>query len=68
MRNCVTAEFPVQFQVFRRLCEIQIRNLLMVLRPRTKAKLAKKSKRCPKCGKIVRGLKRCKTCHMAQKN
>jgi hypothetical protein len=39
----------------------------MVYRPRTKAKLAKKTKRCPKCGKIVRGKVRCKTCHMVQK-
>jgi hypothetical protein len=40
----------------------------MVLRPQTKAKLAKKSKRCPKCGKIVRAAKRCKTCHAVQKS
>jgi hypothetical protein len=39
----------------------------MVYRPRTKAKLAKKTKRCPKCGKIVRGKVRCKTCHLVQK-
>ncbi len=39
----------------------------MVQRPRTKAKLAKKSKRCAKCGKIVRGAVRCKTCHAVQK-
>ena len=38
----------------------------MVYRPRTKAKLAKKSKRCPKCGKIIRGLTRCKRCHAVQ--
>ncbi|MCX7401132.1 MAG: hypothetical protein NT138_25905 [Planctomycetales bacterium] len=39
----------------------------MVQRPRTKAKILKKSKRCPKCGKIVRAAARCKTCHMVQK-
>ena len=38
----------------------------MVFRPQTKAKLAKKSKRCPKCGKIVRAAVRCKRCHKVQ--
>jgi hypothetical protein len=38
----------------------------MVLRPRTKAKLAKKTKRCSKCGRIVRAAVRCKTCHAPQ--
>jgi predicted RNA-binding Zn-ribbon protein involved in translation (DUF1610 family) len=38
----------------------------MVYRPRTKAKLAKKAKRCPKCGKLVAGRVRCKTCHKLQ--
>ena len=35
----------------------------MVHRPRTKFKIARKTKRCPKCGKIVRDLARCKVCH-----
>jgi len=38
----------------------------MVFRPQTKAKLAKKSKRCAKCGKIVRAAVRCKRYHKAQ--
>lgn len=36
---------------------------IMVYRPRTKFKIARKTKRCPKCGKIVRMLVRCKVCH-----
>jgi hypothetical protein len=35
----------------------------MVYRPRTKLKLARKAKRCPKCNKLVRMRVRCKTCH-----
>jgi len=35
----------------------------MVYRPRTKFKIARKTKRCPKCGKIVGTRVRCKTCH-----
>jgi ribosomal protein S27AE len=35
----------------------------MVFRPRTKLKIARKTKRCPKCGVIVMTRKRCKTCH-----
>lgn len=38
----------------------------MIYRPRTKAKIAKKNKRCPKCGKLVSNRKRCKTCHKVQ--
>ena len=38
----------------------------MVYRPQTKEKLAKKSKRCAKCGKIVRAAVRCKRCHKVQ--
>lgn len=39
----------------------------MVYSPRTKLVKDRKSKRCPKCGKIVRMRKRCKTCHLVQK-
>lgn len=35
----------------------------MVYRPRTKLKLARKAKRCPKCNKLVGMRVRCKTCH-----
>ena len=35
----------------------------MVFRPRTKLKIARKLKRCPKCGKLVHMLVRCKVCH-----
>src|SRR5690606_15751502 len=35
----------------------------MVYRPRTKLVIARKQKRCDKCGKIVRMMKRCKRCH-----
>ena len=36
---------------------------VMVYRPRTKLKLARKAKRCPKCNKLVGMRVRCKTCH-----
>jgi hypothetical protein len=36
---------------------------IMVHRPRTKLKLARKANRCPKCGKLVGMAFRCKTCH-----
>ena len=39
----------------------------MVIRPRTKLKLERKTKRCAKCGAIVRMRKRCKRCHLAQR-
>lgn len=35
----------------------------MVHRPRTAAKIALKQKRCPKCGKLIHKLVRCKVCH-----
>ncbi|MCY2966587.1 MAG: hypothetical protein NT069_23650 [Planctomycetota bacterium] len=35
----------------------------MVYRPRTKLKIAKRTKRCPKCGVLVRQRVRCKVCH-----
>jgi hypothetical protein len=38
----------------------------MVYRPRTKAKIAKKEKRCPKCGKLIGNRVRCKRCHRKQ--
>jgi hypothetical protein len=38
----------------------------MVLRPRTKAKIGKKLKRCPKCNALVTYRKRCKRCHKLQ--
>jgi hypothetical protein len=38
----------------------------MIYRPRTKAKIAKRQKRCPKCGVLVGARKRCKTCHKLQ--
>ncbi len=41
----------------------RVRDSIMVHRPRTKFKIARKTKRCPKCGKIVRDLARCKVCH-----
>lgn len=36
---------------------------IMVHRPRTKLKLARKAARCPKCGKLCGMRVRCKTCH-----
>ena len=36
---------------------------VMVYRPRTKLKLARKAARCPKCNKLVGMRVRCKTCH-----
>lgn len=36
---------------------------IMVHRPRTKLKLARKAARCPKCGVLVGMRVRCKTCH-----
>jgi hypothetical protein len=36
---------------------------MMPIRPRTKLKIERKTKRCPKCNKIVRMRVRCKTCH-----
>lgn len=38
----------------------------MVYRPRTKAKLAKKLKRCTKCGAVIGVRTRCKRCHKKQ--
>lgn len=35
----------------------------MVYRPRTKLVIAKKLKRCPKCGTLVNRRVRCKVCH-----
>lgn len=35
----------------------------MVIRPRTKRKIALKLKRCPKCHCLVRTRRRCKRCH-----
>lgn len=35
----------------------------MVFRPRTKHVIAKKLKRCPKCGVLVNRRVRCKVCH-----
>jgi hypothetical protein len=35
----------------------------MGTRPRTKAKLALKARRCTKCGCLIRDRKRCKKCH-----
>ena len=37
----------------------------MVYRPRTKAKIAKKMKRCTKCNALVSYRARCKKCHKA---
>jgi hypothetical protein len=37
----------------------------MGTRPRTKAKLAKKAKRCTKCGALVTYRVRCKKCNKA---
>lgn len=37
----------------------------MVYRPRTKAKIAKKLKRCTKCNALVSYRSRCKKCHKA---
>jgi hypothetical protein len=34
----------------------------MIYRPRTKAKIAKKTRRCSKCGRLVGKLPRCKRC------
>ena len=39
----------------------------MVYRPRTKLVKARKAKRCPKCGVLVRRRVRCKVCHKAQR-
>jgi ribosomal protein S27AE len=37
------------------------------LRPRTKRSLRLKSRRCPKCGKLLAArYKRCKRCHKVQ--
>jgi len=38
----------------------------MSFRPRTKLVKARKSKRCPKCGTLVRRRVRCKVCHLKQ--
>jgi len=38
---------------------------VMVYRPRTKAKIAKKQKRCTKCSALVSYRSRCKKCHKA---
>ena len=35
----------------------------MVIRPRTKRKIALKLKRCPKCNCLVKARVRCKRCH-----
>jgi len=35
----------------------------MVYRPRTKARIAAKQKRCTKCGKLTGNRFRCKRCH-----
>lgn len=35
----------------------------MVYRPRTKLKIARKTRRCEKCGKLVGFRVRCKVCH-----
>ncbi len=35
----------------------------MVYRPRTKARIAAKLKRCSKCGKLIGNRVRCKRCH-----
>ena len=36
---------------------------VMVYRPRTKAKIAKRQKRCSKCNALVSYRSRCKKCH-----
>ncbi len=35
----------------------------MVIRPRTKRKIALRTKRCPKCNCLVKRRVRCKRCH-----
>jgi hypothetical protein len=44
---------------------IASRKISMGTRPRTKAKLAKKAKRCTKCGALVTYRVRCKKCSKA---
>jgi hypothetical protein len=39
----------------------------MGTRPKTKAKLALRAKRCPKCGALVRDRSRCKRCNKGLK-
>jgi hypothetical protein len=43
----------------------ELRKSPMGTRPRTKAKLAKKAKRCTKCGALVTYRVRCKKCSKA---
>ncbi|QDU37079.1 hypothetical protein Mal4_13820 [Maioricimonas rarisocia] len=38
----------------------------MVARPRSKAKIAKRSKRCEKCGALIGRQTRCRKCHKRQ--
>jgi hypothetical protein len=38
----------------------------MIYRPRTKAKIAKKTKRCPKCNALIGKRVRCKRCAKLQ--